>query len=263
MIPKVIHYCWFGGKSKSRLIRECIKSWYGHLPEYEIIEWNERNSDLSHPFVKAAYNLKKWAFVSDYIRLKVLYDSGGIYLDTDMMVIQTFDSLLENKCFFGAEDLNFISCGIIGAEKKNDFIINCLIQYETISINRDSNWDLITMPFLITKAFREHFNFKKGFDKKVKFEDIVIYQTEWFYPLPNKMKKDFLNYKNYITSNTLAVHLWNASWVEYDEFYYIKNKLFLKAIIKILKNFFSQMRFDKLYLKKVLKAFYNAMNTNF
>ena len=72
MIPKVIHYCWFGNKKKSKLIRDCILSWKYYLPDYEIIEWNERNSDLSIPFVKEAYKLKKWAFVADYIRLKVV-----------------------------------------------------------------------------------------------------------------------------------------------------------------------------------------------
>ena len=101
MIPKVVQYCWFGGKKKTKLIKDCIKSWKRYLPDYKIIEWNEKNSDLAHPFVIEAYKLKKWAFVSDYIRLKVLYDFGGIYLDTDMMVLKSFES--HRSCKFCGE----------------------------------------------------------------------------------------------------------------------------------------------------------------
>lgn len=87
MIPKKIHYVWVGGKEKPKNIRKCMKSWKKHLKDYEIIEWNENNFDInSHPFVKAAYNAKKWAFVSDYIRAYVIYNEGGIYLDTDVIV---------------------------------------------------------------------------------------------------------------------------------------------------------------------------------
>ena len=260
MIPKLIHYCWFGGKKKPRLVRDCIKSWHNFLPDYKIIEWDERNTDLSHEFVKEAYKLKKWAFVSDYIRLKMLYEFGGIYLDTDMMVLKSFNSLLENKCFFGAEDLNFISCGIIGAEKGNDFINKCLFKYETIVINKDSDYNLITMPFLVTQIFRKSYDFKMFFNKGLKVKDIVIYQTDFFYPLPNLMKNDFINYRNYITSNTIAVHLWNASWVDYDEFYYIKNKLYVKSTKKILTNFFL-VDSKREYIKKILKEFYSAIRS--
>ena len=84
-MEKIIHYCWFGGNEKSQIIKKCINSWKKYMPEYKIMEWNEKNIDLSFsPFVIEAYKNKKWAFVSDVIRLKVLYEYGGIYLDTDV-----------------------------------------------------------------------------------------------------------------------------------------------------------------------------------
>ena len=178
MIPKVIHFCWFGGKRKPRLIKDCIRSWKRYLPDYEIIEWNEENSDLSHPFVKEAYELKKWAFVSDYIRLKALYDFGGIYLDTDMMVLKPFESLLDNNCFFFAVYKDYVSCGIIGAKKNNKIILDFLMIYNSIQI--DQKWDLITMPILITEQVRERFNFTNSFINTIDFGDIKIYETDFF-----------------------------------------------------------------------------------
>src|SRR5690554_2001513 len=103
-IPKTIHYCWFGNKKKPKIVEECIVSWHKVLSDYEIKEWNETNVDLNGTFVKFTYSKKKWAFVSDYVRLSVLYNHGGIYLDTDMLFLKPLDSFLENDLFFGAEE---------------------------------------------------------------------------------------------------------------------------------------------------------------
>lgn len=121
-IPKLIHYCWFGNKKKPQLVEDCISSWKKYLPDYEIIEWNEKNTDLKHTFLKKTYKLKKWAFVADFVRLKVLYEFGGIYLDTDMLMLKSLDSFLDDKCFFGAENETFISAGIIGVIKTPSII---------------------------------------------------------------------------------------------------------------------------------------------
>ena len=100
MIPKKIHYVWVGGKEKPKDIKRCMKTWKKHLKDYEIIEWNESNFDIhSHPFVEAAYKAKKWAYVSDYIRMYAIYNYGGIYLDTDVLVLDNFDDMLDNKAF--------------------------------------------------------------------------------------------------------------------------------------------------------------------
>ena len=97
MIPKVIHYCWFGGKPLPKDVLDCIASWKKYCPEYEIRQWNETNFDLDcHPFVRSAYNAKAWAFVSDYARLKIVFDNGGIYFDTDVELLKNIDFLLSN-----------------------------------------------------------------------------------------------------------------------------------------------------------------------
>ena len=108
MIPKKIHYVWVGGKDKPKDIKKCMKTWLPHLKDYEIIEWNEKNFDInSHPFCKAAYEAKKWAYVSDYIRAYVIYNEGGIYLDTDVLILDNFDKFLNNRAFVGFENPKF------------------------------------------------------------------------------------------------------------------------------------------------------------
>ncbi|MFV8373859.1 glycosyltransferase family 32 protein [Flavobacterium sp. LB1P71] len=251
MIPKVIHYCWFGGKRKPKLIKDCILSWKIHLPDYEIKEWNEKNSDLTIPFVNEAYKLKKWAFVADYIRLKILYENGGIYLDTDMMVIKSFDSLLSDECFFGVEDERFISAGIIGVKKKHPFIKKCLFKYESIKLDSKTDWNQITMPIFITGLFRDLFSFDSSFEKTLKYEMITIYPVSYFYPFPNKKKHDINNYKNYIENSTFAVHLWNASWVEYDEFYFFKNREYFKGFLMSFRKIFYDGKISFSYMKKI------------
>ena len=97
-IPKIIHYVWVGGNPKSKDIQRCMKTWKKHLKDYEIIEWNENNFDInSNKFVKQAYEAKKWAYVSDYIRAYAIYNYGGIYLDTDVIVLDNLEELLENR----------------------------------------------------------------------------------------------------------------------------------------------------------------------
>ena len=108
MIPKKIHYVWVGGKKKPKDIERCIKSWKKNLKEYEIKEWNENNFDInSHPFTKSAYENKKWAYVSDYIRMYALYNEGGIYLDTDNLVLDNLEKFLNDRAFVGFENKNY------------------------------------------------------------------------------------------------------------------------------------------------------------
>ena len=104
MIPKIIHYCWFGKSPKPNHVLECIKTWKKYLPDYQIIEWNENNFDIDqHPYVQQAYKQKKWAFVSDFARLKAVFENGGFYLDTDMEVTRNFDELLNHQVICGYE----------------------------------------------------------------------------------------------------------------------------------------------------------------
>lgn len=251
MIHKVIHYCWFGGKRKPKLIRDCIKSWKRHMPDYEIIEWNEKNSDLNSLFVKEAYRLKMWAFVADYIRLKVLYENGGIYLDTDMMVLKSFNNILFDACFLGAEDDDFINGAVIGAVKNNVFIKECLSKYERIDVNNEMDWGQITIPRIITDTYRKKYNYHNTFDKIKKNEKIVIYPSRYFYPLPLKKKADIKNYKNYIKFNTFTVHLWVSSWFKYNEFDHIRYHQYGNAFVIILKNIVFKRKISYSYFKKI------------
>lgn len=104
MIPRKIHYCWFGGNELPKEAKECIESWKKYFPDYEIVEWNESNVDLnSCRYVKQAYEHKKWAFVSDYFRFQILYELGGVYFDTDVKVLQSMEPIIKKGPYFGKE----------------------------------------------------------------------------------------------------------------------------------------------------------------
>lgn len=132
MIPKVIHYCWFGKNGKPELIKKCIASWKEYCPDYEIIEWNESNFDISSiPYVAQAYADKKWAFVSDYVRLYAIYNHGGIYLDTDVILHHRIDDLLQYSCWLASDDVRYINTGLgFGAEKGNVLIESMMNAYK-------------------------------------------------------------------------------------------------------------------------------------
>jgi hypothetical protein len=256
MIPKIIHYCWFGGKKKPKLVRDCILSWKKNMPEYNIIEWNEKNSDLSHPFVKEAYGLKKWAFVADYVRLNVIYENGGIYLDTDMMVLKSFDPFLDLSCFFGAEDLSFLNAAIFGAEANNSFIKECMKEYDLLKIGQNKKFGEIAIPHIITKKFREVCNFSNEFDKVISKNSIKIYPSSFFYPYPFPFdnKKDLHDYKKFINTQSFVVHLWNSSWIEHSEFYYFRNAEYSKGFVKMLNKIVLDRSIDLKYLRKILSS---------
>lgn len=115
-IPKIIHYCWVGGANKPKSVQYCIDTWKKYCPDYEIIEWNEDNYDFSkNQYMKEAYNSKKWGFVPDYARLDIIYQHGGIYMDTDVEMVASLDSLLEYEGFFGFENTGngqfYVNCG--------------------------------------------------------------------------------------------------------------------------------------------------------
>jgi hypothetical protein len=262
MIPKVIHFCWFGGKKKPKLVRDCISSWKKHLPDYQIIEWNEKNSDLSHPFVKEACRQKKWAFVADYIRLKKIEEFGGIYLDTDMMVLKSFDSLLTNACFFGAEDLEFINCAIIGSLPKNSFIKSCSEEYDFIEFEKVANIWEISIPRIITQKFRNLYSFRDDFNEVVLYNDVKIYPPLYFYPFPYENRKELNNYSKYIKDTSFAVHLWSSSWIQYSEFTYLRKGEYKKGFRIVLDNIFSEKKTSLKYLRKIASCIKESINYN-
>ena len=151
-IPKIIHYVWVGGKDKPKKIKKCMKTWKKPLKGYKIKEWNEKNFDInSHPFVKAAYEAKKWAFVSDYIRAYAIYNEGGIYFDTDILLVDNIDELLQNKVFVGFENETHPFTAVFGAEKGHPFIKEMLDYYDSAnsSFNFENNNTLSVSNMLI------------------------------------------------------------------------------------------------------------------
>jgi mannosyltransferase OCH1-like enzyme len=233
MIPKVIHYCWFGGKKKSKLVRDCISSWKKHLPDYQIIEWNETNSDLTHPFVKEAYACEKWAFVADYIRFKVIFNYGGVYLDTDMIVLKSLDNLLSTNCFLGAENSEYLNAAIIGATPNNDVVKFCLNFYDEIEFD---NNDLVNLaiPKILTKAVHAHGTATKSCGEEAVNDSLTIYPNTFFYPFPYEYRWDVLNFRNYIKDESYTVHLWIGSWLELNEFQEFKKRNYLSGTKKVL-----------------------------
>ena len=146
MIPKKIHYIWFGKGEKNERIKHCIESWKKYLPDYEIIEWNEDNFDINYnDFTKHAYANKKWAYVADVARLWVLYNEGGIYMDTDVEVYKPLDEFLDNEGFTGFEDVHYPFTATLGAVKGNPVIKLLLDYYNCIDFKLYENWqDYIT-----------------------------------------------------------------------------------------------------------------------
>lgn len=131
MIPKIIHYVWVGGNPKPQNIQRCMKTWSKHLQDYQIIEWNEQNFDIhENKYVEQAYQAKKWAFVSDYIRAKAVYEMGGIYMDTDVLVLDNLHDLLNNKAFVGFENKDNPFTAVFGAEKGHPLIKDMLSYYD-------------------------------------------------------------------------------------------------------------------------------------
>lgn len=231
MIPKKIHYCWFGYGEKTKLVQKCIASWKKYCPDYEIIEWNETNFDIEkNAYTKMCYKEKKYAFLTDYIRLFVVAKYGGIYLDTDVEVIRSLDDLLENPAFFGFETQEYVNTGIgFGAEASNRIIRDMLREYDELL---DGQHGIIGCPVLNTKAL-----VKKGLIQNGKKQDIdgaIIYPGDYFNPYDDPTGR--LNK----TSNTYSIHWYGKSWL--DKKTVIRSKLlqpvhriFGKEFLKILR----------------------------
>lgn len=212
MIPKVIHYCWFGRGILPPLARRCIASWRTFCPDYKIVEWNEDNYDCSRPaYVREAYAAGKWAFVSDYARLEILYRCGGIYLDTDVELVRSLDGLLDCGCFLAVETTGRIATGLgFGAEAQSPSVRRMLDQYEGARFDLGGGmYDMLPCPHRNTKPFRE-LGFVPG-GQVQRVTGAVIYPPEYFCPL------DYETGQLHRTENTVAIHHFGASWISREE----------------------------------------------
>lgn len=232
MIPKTIHYCWFGGNPKPKLVEKCIKSWKKYCPDYEIKEWNETNYDLNAcNYVKEAHASKKYAFVSDYARLDILYRYGGIYFDTDVELIKPIDAIVEQGAFMGVEDIitntqrNKITVnpGVgLAAEAGMPIYKELLDFYNTLHfIKSDASLNLETIVSYTTKILLNH-GLKICTDIQ-KIAGITIYPKEYFNPCDMRTKNIVISEK------TLSIHHFAGSWLG-------KKEKFKRLVRKIVGN---------------------------
>lgn len=203
MIPKIIHYCWFGKKDLPPEAKRCIASWKKMCPDYDIIRWDENNFDVNqNPFIKAAYEAKKWAFVSDYARLKVVYDNGGIYLDTDVELRKNLDSLREHGCYIGIQQNEFLcTTGLgFGATKSNPVVLKMLESYDDLTFSESHTLEL-SCPLLNNAVIRSY-----GLVSNTEITDlpeVTVYPPQYFDPYGGE---------NLLCNETYSVHHYAASW---------------------------------------------------
>lgn len=221
MIPRVIHYCWFGGNPIPDKLKRCIGSWERLMPDYEIVCWDESNFDVhSLPFTAEAYSRRKWAFVSDYVRLYALYHHGGVYLDTDVVAYKRFDPFLGNHAFSSVEsyfyrdgdvdDFRIEAC-VIGAERNNAFIGDCLGLYsDAYFLLPDGSCDEKVINLKIAEVAESRYGLRRGV----------------FSPSPIHLAGDvltlypphvFTHFKGAINGDSVAMHLYEGSWRDKQE----------------------------------------------
>ena len=214
MIPRIIHYCWFGKKPKPKLAYKCIQSWKEKCQGYKIIEWNEDNYNISQApmYVQQAYKAKKWAYVTDYVRLFVVNKYGGIYLDTDVQTIKSYDFLLKYSAFFGFENTSYVNTGLgFGAEKGLSIIKQLMDEYEHICfIKENGEFDLTPCPQINTKVLIRYGLIQNGKTQLVK-ENIIVLASDFLCPI------DYDTLKINKTLNTVSIHWFDSSWMSSQE----------------------------------------------
>lgn len=227
-IPKVIHYCWFGKNPLSNKILKCIASWKKYCPDYQIIEWNESNFDFSsNQYAAQAYASGKYAFVSDYARLKIIYEHGGIYLDTDVELLRPIDPLIDGDGFMAFQNDGMVATGLGFAAPKHHPVIYALMQdYQNISfINSDGSYDTTPCPNRNTSVLYQ-LGLKKYDGQIQMLQGLTIYPEEYFSP------KDFSTGILKKSPNTYGIHHYHASWVSEQQraiFAHDRKKAYLKA----------------------------------
>lgn len=222
MIPKRIHYCWFGGNPLSDETKRYINTWRNFCPDYEIIEWNESNFDVTeNDYCREAYGAKKWAFVTDYVRLKVLYDYGGIYMDTDVEVCKSLDPLLECEAVSGYESDTRIPTGTMAACRGNEWIGILLHDYDNRHfIRMDGSYDTTTNVETITRLTKDYYAIELNGNKITFGNNIVILPFEVL--CAKSLHTGDVN----MTEETLTIHHFAGSWLS-DE-YRKRNNIYQK-----------------------------------
>lgn len=221
MIPKVINYCWFGGKKLPNSVKKNIMTWKKKCPDYQIKRWDETNFDISkNSFTKMAYEKKYWAFVSDFARLQIIFENGGIYLDTDVELLKPLDEVLDNEFFAALQnDKKLCNTGLgFGAEKNNKIVWKMVKKYENLVFSEDNKYRL-ACPYLNTEVI-ESLGYKP-MNKIFKAKEFTIYPPRYFDPIST------VNAINIISDESIAIHHYDASW-------YSKNSKIKKVLKEIV-----------------------------
>lgn len=218
MIPKKIHYCWFGPSPRSDLNKRCLDSWQEIMPGYQIKEWNETNSPLDDAYCRAAYDKGLWAKLSNHVRLHALYTEGGIYLDTDIEALKDFAPLLHHECFIGfqqkEEEIDWINSAVTGAQPGHQFLKQCMELTRKLWANTGKFY---RSPTVMTMRLKEMGLKDYGLQE---IEKVTIYPAEYFYPYPWFGKFS----PGCIKENTYCIHHWEGSWQK-DEHYKVLSPL--------------------------------------
>lgn len=231
MIPKIIHYCWFGRNPLPKSAKKCIASWKKCLPDYEIKEWNEDNFNVNIiPYTRDAYEAKKYAFVSDYARFWILYHYGGVYFDTDVEVIRPMDDLIEKGAFMGwekpnSDDKYSIAPGLgLAAPHNHPFYKEILTSFEKLSFYKDNGeWNSYTMIPMVTDMLLQKGLKKDGSPQVI--EGINIYPDDYFCPM------DAITGKVYVSNNTFSIHHYAMSWIDPSSIIKVKIARFIKRLL--------------------------------
>lgn len=207
MIPKKIHYCWFGRGEKPALAEKCLQSWRKFCPDWEIIEWNEDNFDLNcNSYVRYCYANKKWAFLSDYVRLVVVCQHGGVYFDTDVELLKPLDPLLGYGAFYSFENADTVNTGQgFGAEAGHPTVAAMVAEYDQLCPDEQGNFSLVACPALNTRALLDLGLRPDGSKQTV--AGAVILPVDYMNPYDEptgRLKK---------TENTLSIHWYSKSWI--------------------------------------------------
>ena len=252
-IPKIIHYCWFGRGQKNELALKCIESWKKNCPEYILKEWNEDNFDLnSNKYVRQAYDSRRYAFVTDYVRLFALYNEGGIYMDTDVEVLKPLDVFLKHKAFSSFENNDKIPTGIMAAEQGNQWIFDLMQEYVDLEfVDSDGKLDLTTNVERITRLTMKEYGLvpKSGY-QELKGGVVTLYPHDYFCP------KDWETGNINLTENSHTIHHFSGSWHTEEE--KKKNARYLKRKYKYIARY-GKEKTEKIFAREniMLRIVYN------
>ncbi|MCB0428582.1 MAG: hypothetical protein KDD54_00595 [Flavobacteriales bacterium] len=260
MIPRKIHYCWFSGEPFPPLIKNCLQSWKDHLGGYELVLWDVdkvTKYGFSCPYFEHAKNQRLWAFMTDYVRFKALYEEGGIYLDMDVFVLRSFDDLFGYRSFW-AKDINgLVEPVVIGAKKEDPLIGRIIDLFECIEEGQMKDFQFIALPQYVKHIFSS-INANTGVDETSRVEGHVFFSSEYFCSLPNELA-DKRDMRDFITDRSYAVHLWDGNW--FDEFRFLwmgrTKSGWRKIWKKILRNPIQPIQFYKDVFYHVKRSIFN------